>query len=106
ATHLNPLDAPKPQCLGVPIYNTHARVADPETLAPCAQGDLGEILISGPQVMQGYWNRPADTAEALVDLDGRRWLRTGDLGYVDADGYYFIVDRLKRMINSSGYKIW
>jgi fatty-acyl-CoA synthase len=106
ATHLNPLDAPKPQCLGLPIYNTHALVADPETLTPCAQGGLGEILISGPQVMQGYWNRPKDTAEALVDLNGRRWLRTGDLGYVDADGYYFIVDRLKRMINSSGYKVW
>ena len=106
ATHLNPLDAPKPQCLGLPIYNTHALVADPETLTPCAQGDLGEILISGPQVMQGYWNRPDDTTEALIDLNGRRWLRTGDLGYVDADGYYFIVDRLKRMINSSGYKVW
>jgi fatty-acyl-CoA synthase len=106
ATHLNPLDAPKPQCLGLPIYNTHALVADPETLTPCAQGDLGEILINGPQVMQGYWNRPEDTAEALIDLNGRRWLRTGDLGYVDADGYYFIVDRLKRMINSSGYKVW
>jgi fatty-acyl-CoA synthase len=106
ATHLNPLDAPKPQCLGLPIYNTHALVADPETLTPCVQGGLGEILISGPQVMQGYWNRPKDTAEALIDLNGRRWLRTGDLGYVDADGYYFIVDRLKRMINSSGYKVW
>lgn len=106
ATHLNPIDAPKPQCLGLPIYNTHALVADPETLAPCVQGSLGEILISGPQVMQGYWNRPQDTAEALIDLNGRRWLRTGDLGYVDEDGYFFIVDRLKRMINSSGYKIW
>ncbi len=106
ATHLNPLDAPKPQCLGVPIYNTHALVVDPETREACAQGQLGEILISGPQVMQGYWNRPADTSDALIDLHGRRWLRTGDLGYVDADGYYFIVDRLKRMINTSGYKVW
>jgi len=106
ATHLNPLDAPKPQCMGLPIYNTHSLVVDPETLVPSAQGDLGEFLVSGPQVMQGYWNRPNDTAEALIDLNGRRWLRTGDLGYVDADGYCFIVDRLKRMINSSGYKVW
>ncbi|AMY70319.1 AMP-binding protein [Frigidibacter mobilis] len=106
ATHLNPLQEPKPQCLGLPIYNTHAVIADPETLDPLPQGDLGEILISGPQVMRGYWNLPEATAETLVERAGRLWLRTGDLGYADADGCYFIVDRIKRMINVSGYKVW
>src|SRR5690606_4648792 len=68
--------------------------------------ELGELLISGPQVMQGYWNRPEETAQSLVEIGGRQWLRTGDLCYVDADGCYFIVDRLKRMISVSGYKVW
>ena len=106
ATHINPLDHPKPQCLGLPIYNTRARVADPQTLAPLPPGGLGEILVSGPQIMAGYWRHPAASAEALVERDGRVWLRTGDLGYVDAEGCYFIVDRIKRMINLGGFKVW
>ncbi|MBP8297556.1 MAG: AMP-binding protein, partial [Burkholderiales bacterium] len=64
------------------------------------------ILIHGPQVFQGYWNQPAATAAAFVEIDGKRFLRSGDLGYVDEDGYYFIVDRVKRMINASGFKVW
>src|SRR5690606_6478048 len=99
-------EAPKPQCLGIPIYNTHSMVVDPETLEVLPQGTVGEILISGPQIMQGYWNRPEDTADALIERSGRTWLRTGDLGYVDEDGCYFMVDRLKRMINTSGYNVW
>lgn len=106
ATHLNPLANPKPQCLGIPIFDTLAMVADPATLAPLCTGETGEILVSGPQVMQGYWRRPEADAEAFAEIGGRRWLRTGDLGYRDAEGYYFIVDRLKRMINVSGYKVW
>ncbi len=106
ATHINALDHPKPQCLGLPIYNTHSLVVDPETLVPLPQGELGEILISGPQVTSGYWNRPEATAETLVGIEGRVWLRSGDLGYADEDGCYFIVDRIKRMINVSGFKVW
>jgi fatty-acyl-CoA synthase len=60
----------------------------------------------GPQVFLGYWNKPEDSAQALVDIDGKRFLRTGDLGRVDEDGYFFMVDRLKRMINASGFKVW
>jgi fatty-acyl-CoA synthase len=69
-------------------------------------GETGEILVHGPQVMLGYWNQPQGTAEAFVEIDGKRFLRTGDLAYMDEDGYFFMVDRLKRMINASGYKIW
>lgn len=105
-THLNPPQRAKPQCLGIPIFETYARVVSPDTLAEVADGEIGEILVSGPQIMLGYWNQPAADAEAFVQLDGRRFLRTGDLGYRDADGYYFAVDRLKRMINVSGYKVW
>jgi len=56
--------------------------------------------------MQGYWNQPQATADSFIAIDGRRFLRTGDLAYVDQDGYFFMVDRLKRMINASGYKVW
>ena len=69
-------------------------------------GEVGEIVTHGPQVFLGYWNKPEDTAQAFVEIDGKRFLRTGDLGRVDEDGYFFMVDRLKRMINASGFKVW
>jgi long-chain acyl-CoA synthetase len=73
-------------------------------------GEIGEIAFSAPQLMAGYWNRPADTAGVLrnhVEGNGTRcWLHTGDLGYVDADGYVFIVDRLKDLIKAGGYQVW
>ncbi|MDN3922230.1 long-chain fatty acid--CoA ligase [Roseateles violae] len=106
ATHINPPQRPKPQCLGVPVFDVEARVVDPETLATLPPGESGEILVSGPQVMQGYWRDPQATAAAFVELDGKRFLRTGDLGRIDEDGYYFMSDRLKRMINASGFKVW
>jgi fatty-acyl-CoA synthase len=106
ATHLNPGEHPKKQCLGIPIYGVDSRVVDPVTLNELAAGEVGEILTHGPQVFLGYWNKPEDTAQALVEIDGKRFLRTGDLGRADEDGYFFIVDRLKRMINASGFKVW
>ncbi|AOS80916.1 MULTISPECIES: long-chain fatty acid--CoA ligase [Hydrogenophaga] len=106
ATHINPLHRPKRQCLGLPVFEIDARVIDPETLAERPVGETGEIVVHGPQVMQGYWRNPQATAEAFIELDGQRFLRTGDLGHVDAEGYFFMTDRLKRMINASGYKVW
>jgi fatty-acyl-CoA synthase len=106
ATHLNPGEHPKKQCLGIPIYGVDSRVVDPDTLNELAAGEVGEIITHGPQVFLGYWNKPEDTAQALVEIDGKRFLRTGDLGRADEDGYFFIVDRLKRMINASGFKVW
>ena len=106
ATHLNPPEHPKKQCLGVPIHDVDSRVVDPVTLAELPAGEVGEIVSHGPQVFLGYWNRPEESAEAFVEIDGKRFLRTGDLGRVDEEGYFFMVDRLKRMINASGYKVW
>jgi fatty-acyl-CoA synthase len=106
ATHINPPQRPKPQCLGIPVFNLDARIIDPSTLVELAQGETGEIVVNGPQVMQGYWRNPTCTAEAFIELDGKRFLRTGDLGHIDEDGYFFMTDRLKRMINASGYKVW
>jgi fatty-acyl-CoA synthase len=106
ATHLNPPERAKKQCLGIPIYGVDSRVVDPDTLRELPAGEVGEIVTHGPQVFLGYWNKPEETAQAFVDIDGKRFLRTGDLGRVDEDGYFFMVDRLKRMINASGYKVW
>jgi fatty-acyl-CoA synthase len=105
-SHSNPPQAPKQQCLGIPFVGTDARVVDPDTLRELPQGQAGEIVIHGPQVFKGYWQRPADTEAVFFELDGKRFFRTGDLGRVDEDGYFFITDRLKRMINASGYKVW
>jgi len=106
ATHLNPPARPKPQCLGIPIQQTESRIIDPDTLAELGDGETGEIIIAGPQIMRGYWGRPEADAEAFLDRDGLRFLRTGDLGHRDAEGYFFIVDRLKRMVSVGGYKVW
>jgi len=105
-THLNPVTRPKSQCIGLPIFDTTAFIADPETLAPLPPGQVGEILVAGPQVLVSYHHNPKEDAAAFVHIGGRRFFRTGDLAYVDEDGYFFIVDRLKRMINASGYKVW
>lgn len=106
ASHINPSDRPKKQCLGIPIFGVDSRVLDPNTLQEVPQGETGEIFTSGPQVFKGYWNNPEATKEALIEIDGKTFLKTGDLGKVDEDGYFFMVDRLKRMINASGYKVW
>ncbi len=105
-THANPMHRPRQQCLGLPIFNVDSRVIDPDTLQEVATRSVGEIVIHGPQVFLGYWRDEAKTRAAFVDIEGRRFLRTGDLGYRDEDGYFFFTDRLKRMINASGYKVW
>ncbi len=106
ATHINPPQRPKPQCLGIPVFDVDARIIDPVTLRELPRGESGEIVVHGPQVMQGYWNNPAANAAAFIELDRKRFLRTGDLARIDEDGYFFMTDRLKRMINASGYKVW
>jgi fatty-acyl-CoA synthase len=105
-THANPPERAKLQCLGMPIFGTESRVVDPLTLQELPPGEVGEIVSSGPMVFDGYWRHPEATAKAFVELDGKRFFRTGDLGRMDDEGYFFLTDRLKRMINASGYKIW
>jgi fatty-acyl-CoA synthase len=106
ATHINPPEHPKKQCLGIPIYSVDSRVIDPVTLVELPAGETGEIVIHGPQVFLGYWHRPEDTEQVFIELDGKKFFRSGDLGKMDEDGYFFMVDRLKRMINASGFKVW
>jgi fatty-acyl-CoA synthase len=106
ASHVNPPHRMKQQCLGVPYLNVDSRIVDPVTLKELPPGENGEIWIHGPQVFQGYWNDPNKTEEAFAELDGKRFFRSGDLGYMDEEGFFFFTDRLKRMINASGYKVW
>jgi len=105
-THINPVRRSKRQCLGMPIFNTDSRIIDPETFQELPANAVGEIVTNGPQVFQGYWRNEESTQAAFIELDGKRFFRTGDLGYVDDEGYFFLVDRLKRMINCSGFKVW
>ncbi len=105
-SHSNPPQRTKCACLGIPVIGTESKIIDPETLTEVPQGETGEIIIRGPQVFKGYWNNPQATEEAFIELDGKQWFRSGDLGRIDEDGYFFITDRLKRMINASGFKVW
>jgi fatty-acyl-CoA synthase len=105
-THINPPHRPKRQCGGIPFFNTDARVLDIQDFHELKPHEVGEIVVHGPQVFRGYWKQPEASAQAFLEHDGKRFFRTGDLGYYDEDGYFFITDRLKRMINCSGYKVW
>ncbi|HVZ46244.1 MAG TPA: long-chain fatty acid--CoA ligase [Ramlibacter sp.] len=105
-SHSNPPDAPKQQCLGIPFMSCDSRVIDPDTLRELPPGEQGEIVMNGPMIFDGYWKRPEATAAAFIEIEGKRFFRSGDLGHVDEDGYFFLTDRLKRMINASGFKVW
>lgn len=104
--HANPVRHGKRQCLGMATQGVHSMIIDPTTLQEVPQGEVGELVTSGAQVMQGYWRNDEANRAAFFERCGRRYLRTGDLAYVDEEGYFFMRDRLKRMINVSGYKVW
>lgn len=103
-THCNPLSGTrKAGSIGMPYPDTDCRIVDIETgTEDLSPGEAGELLIKGPQVMKGYWNRPEETAEALRD----GWLYTGDIARMDDDGYFYIVDRKKDMVITGGYNVY
>ena len=105
-SHGNPPERAKLQCLGIPIYGVDSRIIDPETLQELPVDEVGEIVTHGPMVFKAYWGHPEATKAAFITIDGKLFFRTGDLGRRDEEGYFFITDRLKRMINASGYKVW
>lgn len=107
-THLTPLGRAAPVdpasgalAIGVPIQNVEAMVVD-EQGAPCPLGQAGELLVRGPQIMAGYWNKPQESAAALAG----GWMHTGDVAVMDAEGWFYLVDRKKDMISASGFKVW
>lgn len=102
----NPHSRPKRQCLGIPLFGVDARVVSVGGHQEVAPGAEGELIVHSRFAFKGYWNDPDATAAAFVEVNGRAFLRTGDIVRVDEDGYFFLVDRLKRMVNASGYKVW
>ena len=101
-THANPIHRARAGSIGVPLPDTDAKIVDMATGEDLPPGETGEIVIRGPQVMQGYWRQPEATREAMRG----GWFHTGDAGFMDAEGYFTVVDRMKDMINSAGYKVW
>jgi long-chain acyl-CoA synthetase len=107
ACAVNPVEGPnKIGSVGMPLPDVEMRIVDTGTGAGLAAGEVGEVLIRAPQLMARYWDDPEETARTVREHDGGRWLHTGDLGYLDGDGYLFIVDRLKDLIKTSGYQVW
>ena len=101
-SNVNPLNRVKPTSVGPPIADTVEKVVSLEDDRELGAGETGELLIHGPQIMRGYWNRPEDTAETITQ-DG--WLRTGDIARFDEEGYVYIVDRKKELIKYKGYQV-
>ncbi len=91
----------KSESIGIPIIDTDAKIVKPETLEDLPQGEIGELLIKGPQVMKGYWKKPKLTEKTIVD----GWLKTGDLARMDEQGYFYIEGRTKDIIKYKGYKV-
>jgi long-chain acyl-CoA synthetase len=101
-THVNPLGhTPRKGSIGVPVLGTDAIIADDNGIA-LPTGERGELLVRGPQVMAGYWQRPDETAKTVKN----GWLWTGDIARMDEDGYFYIVDRKKDMILVSGFNVY
>ena len=102
-THSQPAWLPeiKVESIGIPIIDTDAKIVNPDTLEELPSGEIGELLIKGPQVMKGYWKQPEETAKTIIN----GWLRTGDLARMEEDGYFYIEGRTKDIIKYKGYKV-
>jgi long-chain acyl-CoA synthetase len=105
-SHVNPLDRPKTGSFGCPVPNMLAAVFDAELGQFAPPGQTGELVLHGPNVMQGYWNKPEETARSFIELEGRRWLRTGDIVRMDEEGYFHFYDRSKDLIKYKGHSIF
>lgn len=105
-THVNPTRDRKVGSIGIPQFGVDSKIIDPETLSELRQGEIGEIVFTGPSLFSGYYGNDEETRNAFVELSGKKFLRSGDIGYMDEDGFFFVVDRLKRMINRAGFKVW
>lgn len=105
-SHTSPYTRPKVGSFGVPIPGVTAAIVDIVGTKFMPVNEVGEMILNGPNMMQGYWKRPKETKESLIDIDGQKWLRTGDLVRMDEDGYFFFFDRKRDLIKFKGYSVF
>ena len=105
-SHSTPYDRPKSGSFGVPLPGMEAAIVDVEGTDYMPVGKEGELILSGPNIMQGYWRRPEGTKEAIIELDGKKWLRTGDVVRMDEEGYFHFFDRKRDLIKYKGYSVF
>jgi long-chain acyl-CoA synthetase len=105
-SHGSPRFRPKRGSFGVPIPNMKAAIIEHEGLNYMPVGEVGEMILSGPNIMQAYWKREKETDESLIEIDGEKWLRTGDLVSMDEEGYFHFFDRKRDLIKFKGYSVF
>jgi long-chain acyl-CoA synthetase len=105
-SHGSPVQRPKKGSFGVPIPNMKAAIIEHEGTAFVPVCEVGELILSGPNIMEGYWKRPESNAETFLEIDGERWMRTGDLVSMDAEGYFHFFDRKRDLIKYKGYSVF
>ncbi|HCJ10907.1 MAG TPA: AMP-dependent synthetase [Clostridiales bacterium] len=105
-SHANPLGRIKVGSFGIPVPNVEAAIVDPDTNEFLPVGEVGELVLRGPNIMKGYWGKPDETARTMVDIGGDVWFKTGDLVRMDEEGYFFFYDRKKDLIKYKGYSVF
>jgi long-chain acyl-CoA synthetase len=105
-SHGSPVHRPKNGSFGVPLPGMKAAIIEHESTNFLPPGEVGELILNGPNIMQGYWKREEGTREALIDIDGEKWLRTGDLVSMDEEGYFHFFDRKRDLIKYKGYSVF
>ena len=105
-SHSTPFDRPKSGSFGVPLPSVTAAIVDIDTTDFMPVNEVGELILHGPNMMQGYWKRPKETEEAIIDIEGEKWLRTGDLVRMDEEGYFHFFDRKRDLIKYKGYSVF
>ena len=104
--HASPYQRPKTGSFGVPVPNVKAAIVSHDSTEFLPPGEVGEMILNGPNIMQGYWKRPEETREAIIEIDGEKWLRTGDLVSMDDEGYFHFFDRKRDLIKYKGYSVF
>jgi len=105
-SHSTPFDRPKTGSFGVPIPSVTAAIVDIAGTEFMPVNEEGEMILNGPNIMKGYWKRPVETAESIIEIDGKKWLRTGDLVRMDEEGYFHFFDRKRDLIKFKGYSVF
>jgi len=105
-SHGSPLERPKKGSFGLPVPGMIAAIIDVEGTDFVPVNEVGELIVHGPNIMEGYWKRPKETKESLIELEGKKWLRTGDLVRMDEEGYFHFFDRKRDLIKYKGYSVF